>query len=137
MNLTTVKYETRLIWIHLSKKVIFTPVANIIWFAVLIWIRVYSNDNGYSSYLGTYILIFMAIWYTILVIIGLYKRFKQEQTFTDPHHTHYYMKNMTMFIIKVGVIYYMIYDFLYPNYNSNKYVQIVYTPAIVLSFIWN
>ena len=137
LNLTTVKYETRLVWIHLSKYMIFTPLTNLFTFGLIIWVCLYSYRDGGAIYIGTYILIQITMWYMILVLIGSVKRFRQIQTFCDAYHTHYYMKNMTMFLIKVGVLFYMIYDFLYPNFRTDYVFDIAYLPAIAVSLLWN
>ena len=89
-------HETRIDVIHKVKFVYFSPYMLIMALAALISIHEFPN-----LYIGIVSVCFYFLLNIILVVYSSIDLVKKRWNFTDPHHAHYFMLNVSKSVIKI------------------------------------
>jgi hypothetical protein len=88
----------------------------------------YLGIVAFTTYLGSNF--FLCVTATMDLV-------HKKYNFTDPHHAHYFLQNVSKYILKVWFLIFMLLDMIFVPYQHQNSIIWVYSPAIFCYTIWN
>jgi hypothetical protein len=92
------------------------------------WEDLYLGIIAFSTYLASNFL---------LSLTAMTDLIRKKYNFTDPHHAHYFLQNVSKYLLKVWFLLFMLIDMIFGPNQHQSTMMWIYSPIVISYTVWN